>query len=54
MGYHYFRNKTKLTIQYDEPPPKHNHPVVFLSKFIDDVMSSTQEPKTYGGYINAK
>ena len=48
-GYHYFRNKTKLPIQSDEPPQKYNHPVLVLSKFIDDIMSSTQESETGGG-----
>ena len=41
-GYHYFSNKPKLPIQYDNPPTKHNHPVLVLSKVIDYVMSSTQ------------
>ena len=41
-GYCYFRNKHKLTIQSDDPPTKHNHPVLIRKKFIDDVMSSMQ------------
>ena len=41
-------------MQYDDPPPKHNHPVLVLSKVIDSVMSSTQEYETCDGYINAK
>ena len=40
--YRYFINKTKLPIQYDDPTPKHNHHVLFLIKFVDVVMSSTQ------------
>ena len=40
-GYHYFSNKPKLPIQSDDPPPKHNHPVLVLSKVIDSIMSST-------------
>ena len=47
--YHYFISKPKLPIQYDDPPPKHHHPVLFLNKVIDDLMISTQEPKTGGG-----
>ena len=55
-GYHYFRNKTKLPIQSDNPQLKHNHPVIviFLIKFIDAVMTSTQESETGGSYINSK
>ena len=53
-GYHYFSNKPKLPIQSENPPPKNNRPVLILSKFIDAVMSSTQESETCGGYINAK
>ena len=52
--YHYFSNKPKLPIKSDDPPPKHNHPVLFLSKVIDAVMSSMQESETGGGYINAE
>ena len=37
-----------------KPPPKHNYPVILLSKFIDAVISPTQESKTFGGCINAK
>ena len=53
-GYHYLSNKPKLTIKYDNQPPRHNHPVLVLKKVIDAVMSSTQESETGGGYINAK
>ena len=53
-GYHYFSNKPKLPIQYEYPPPKHNHPVLFICKVIDSVIISTQESETGGGYINAK
>ena len=53
-GYHYFSNKTKLTIQYDDPIPKHNHPAHVLSRVIGALMSSTQECETGGSYINAK
>ena len=31
VGYQYFSDKPKLPIQYDNPPPKHNHPILFLS-----------------------
>ena len=48
-----FRNKTKLTIQYEDPPPKHNHHVFVLCKVIDVVMSSTQESEKGSGYIIA-
>ena len=44
-GYHYFISKPKLPIQYDDPTPKHHHPVLVLNKVIGDVMSSTQESK---------
>ena len=50
--YHYFSNKPKLPIKYDDPPPKHEHPVLLLSKVIDTVMTSKQEYKTGDGYIN--
>ena len=53
-GYHCFSIKPKLPIQSDDPPPKHNHPLLFLSKVIDSVMSSIQESKAGGGYINSK
>ena len=48
------KKEKKLPIQSEDLPPKHNHPVLFLSKVIDDVMSSTQRSETGGGYINAK
>ena len=53
-GYHYFSNKPKLLIQSENPPPKHNHRVLVLSKVIDALISSTQESETGGGYINSK
>ena len=53
-GYHYLSNKTKLPIQSDDPPPKHNHPLLVLSTVIDAVISSTQDSETCGGYINSK
>ena len=53
-GYHYFSNKTKLTSQFDDPLPKHNHPVLVLSKVIGAIITSTQEYKTVGDYINSK
>ena len=52
--YHYFGNKHKLPIQAYNPPPKHNHPLLVLSKDIDAVTSSAQESEKGGGYINAK
>ena len=53
-GYNYFSNKPKLPIQSNDPPPKHNHPVLVLIKVIDIVMISTQESEIGGGYINYK
>ena len=52
--YHYLSNKPKIPIQADDPPPKHNHPVLFLRKVIDDVISSMRESEIGGGYIYAK
>ena len=48
-AYHYFSKKFKLLMKSDDPPPKHNHPVLVLSKVIDAGMSSTQESETSGG-----
>ena len=53
-GCHYFSNKPKLTIQYDDQTPKHNHPAIVLCKVIDYVISSTQESEAGAVYINAK
>ena len=53
-GYDYFSNKTKLPIQYDYPPPKHNNHIIVLSKIIDAVTSFNQESETGGCYINTK
>ena len=53
-GYHYFISKPKLPIQYDDTPQKNKHTVLVLSKVIDAVMSSTQESRTGGSYINEK
>ena len=50
-GYHYFSNKPKLPIQYEDAPPKHNYSVLVLIKFIDAVICSTQESETGGGYM---
>ena len=52
--YYHCSIKPKLPIQSDEPPTKYNHPVIFLSKFIDALMSSTQRYETSRSYINAK
>ena len=46
--------KTKLTMQYENLPTKHNHPVLELRQVIDAVMSSIQESETGGGYMNTK
>ena len=53
-GYHYISKKPKLHIKSDNPPSKHNHPVIVLRKVVDAVMSSTQESKTGGSYNDSK
>ena len=53
-GYHYISKKPKLHIKSDNPPSKHNHPVIVLRTVVDAVMSSTQESKTCGSYNDSK
>ena len=53
-GYHYFSDKPKLPILSTDPPPKHNHHVLVISKVLSPVFSSTQEAETGAGFHNAR
>ena len=53
-GLFYLFEKTKLSINPNDPPPKINAPVLVNSKIINTVMSSVQELETGSGFINRK